>query len=119
MANRGWRTKAATGVKKESQRSRSRSANGVVRPSRLVPGYPAPLEAIVMKAMAKSPSDRYATAEEFRADLLRFVDGRPVEASDVAATTTMGAIGATEAVMVTGSTQAVPVGAVGAGGSVG
>jgi serine/threonine-protein kinase len=72
---------------------------------------PAAFEAIVMKAMAKSPDERYATAEEFRADLLRFVDGRPVEAGDVAATTTMGALGATEAVMVTGSTQAVPVGA--------
>jgi serine/threonine-protein kinase len=79
------------------------------------PAIPAAFEAIVMKAMAKSPSDRYATAEEFRADLLRFVDGRPVEASDVAATTTMGAIGATEAVMVAGSTQAVPVGVGGAG----
>ena len=84
-------------------------------PRSVNPAIPAAFEAIVMKAMAKSPSDRYATAEEFRADLLRFVDGRPVEASDVAATTTMGAIGATEAVMVTGSTQAVPVGAGGAG----
>jgi serine/threonine-protein kinase len=81
---------------------------------------PAAFEAIVMKAMAKSPGDRYATAEEFRADLLRFVDGRPVEAGDVAATTTMGAYGATEAVMVTGSTRAVPVGAgVGGVGGVG
>jgi beta-lactam-binding protein with PASTA domain/tRNA A-37 threonylcarbamoyl transferase component Bud32 len=84
-------------------------------PRSVNPAIPAAFEAIVMKAMAKSPSDRYATAEEFRADLLRFVDGRPVEASDVAATTTMGALGATEAVMVTGSTQAVPVGAGGAG----
>ena len=32
--------------------------------------------------MAKSPDQRYATAEEFRADLLRFADGRPVEAGD-------------------------------------
>jgi serine/threonine-protein kinase len=84
-------------------------------PRSVNPAIPAAFEAIVMKAMAKSPSDRYATAEEFRADLLRFVDGRPVEASDVAATTTMGAIGVTEAVMVTGSTQAVPVGVGGAG----
>ena len=84
-------------------------------PRSVNPAIPAAFEAIIMKAMAKSPSDRYATAEEFRADLLRFVDGRPVEASDVAATTTMGAVGATEAVMVTGSTQAVPLGAGGAG----
>jgi len=80
-------------------------------PRSVNPAIPAAFEAIVMKAMAKSPADRYATAEEFRADLLRFVDGRPVEAGDVAATTTMGALGATEAVMVTGSTRAVPVGA--------
>jgi serine/threonine-protein kinase len=84
-------------------------------PRSVNPAIPAAFEAIIMKAMAKSPSDRYATAEEFRADLLRFVDGKPVEASDVAATTTMGALGATEAVMVTGSTQAVPLGAGGAG----
>ena len=86
-------------------------------PRSVNPAIPAAFEAIVMKAMAKSPADRYATAEEFRADLLRFVDGRPVEAGDVAATTMMGAFGATEAVMVTGSTQAVPVGPGGPGGS--
>jgi serine/threonine-protein kinase len=86
-------------------------------PRSVNPAIPAAFEAIVMKAMAKSPSDRYATAEEFRADLLRFIDGRPVEAGDVAATTTMGALGATEAVMVTGATQAVAVGAGGVGGA--
>ena len=53
-------------------------------PRSVNPAIPAAFEAIVMKAMAKSPGDRYATAEEFRADLLRFVDGRPVEAGDVA-----------------------------------
>ena len=84
-------------------------------PRSVNPAIPAAFEAIVMKAMAKSPADRYATAEEFRADLLRFVDGRPVEAGDVAATTMMGAFGATEAVMVTGSTRAVPVGPGGPG----
>jgi eukaryotic-like serine/threonine-protein kinase len=84
-------------------------------PRSVNPAIPAAFEAIVMKAMAKSPADRYATAEEFRADLLRFVDGRPVEAGDVAATTTMGALGATEAVMMTGSTRAIPVGAGGGG----
>ena len=53
-------------------------------PRSVNPAIPAAFEAIVMKAMAKSPADRYATAEEFRADLLRFVDGRPVEAGDAA-----------------------------------
>ncbi len=51
-------------------------------PRSVNPAIPAAFEAVVMKAMAKSPDDRYATAEEFRADLLRFADGRPVEAGD-------------------------------------
>jgi eukaryotic-like serine/threonine-protein kinase len=77
-------------------------------PRSVNPAIPAALEAIVMKAMAKSPEDRYATAEEFRADLLRFAEGRPVEAGAPAATTTMAAVGATQPVMVTGQTQAIP-----------
>src|SRR5271170_6981931 len=85
-------------------------------PRSVNPAIPVAFEAIVMKAMAKSPADRYATAEEFRADLLRFVDGRPVEAGDASATTTMGAVGATEALMMTGATRAVPVGPGGGAG---
>jgi eukaryotic-like serine/threonine-protein kinase len=92
-------------------------------PRSVNPAIPAAFEAIVMKAMAKSPDDRYATAEEFRADLLRFVEGRPVEAGDPGVTTTMAALGATaaggatQAVMVTGQTQVVAT--TGAGGEVG
>ncbi|HEY1831314.1 MAG TPA: Stk1 family PASTA domain-containing Ser/Thr kinase [Acidimicrobiales bacterium] len=78
-------------------------------PRDLNPAIPAALEAVIMKAMAKSPDDRYATAEEFRADLLRFADGRPVEAGDPALTSMMGQVGATQAVMITGQTQAVPM----------
>ncbi len=87
-----------------------------VLPRVLNPSMPAALEAVVMKAMAKSPDDRYATAEEFRADLLRFADGRPVEAGDPDAGVTsvvakVGKAGATEALMVTGQTPAVsPIG---------
>ncbi|MGO8861456.1 MAG: Stk1 family PASTA domain-containing Ser/Thr kinase [Acidimicrobiales bacterium] len=79
-----------------------------VLPRSVNPAIPAALEAIVMKAMAKSPEDRYATAEEFRADLLRFAEGRPVEAGAPGTTTTMAAVGATQPVMVTGQTQAIP-----------
>jgi beta-lactam-binding protein with PASTA domain/tRNA A-37 threonylcarbamoyl transferase component Bud32 len=86
-------------------------------PRSVNPTIPAAFEAIIMKAMAKSPDDRYATAEEFRADLLRFVDGRPVEAGDPGATSTMAAVGATQAVMATGQTQAL-MGAAAAGGGV-
>ncbi len=69
-----------------------------------------------MKAMAKSPDDRYATAEEFRADLLRFADGRPVEATDPGRTTILAPVGATAPVMVTGQTQALAMGGGGVGG---
>src|ERR1700729_2389124 len=76
-------------------------------PRSVNPAIPASFEAIIMKAMAKAPADRYATAEEFRADLLRFVEGRPVEAGDPGATSMMAAAGPTQTVMVTGQTQAV------------
>ena len=75
------------------------------------PAVPVALEAVVMKAMAKNPDDRYGSAEEFRADLLRFADGRPVEAGDPGATSMMTGVGAaatTRAVMSTGRTQAIP-----------
>jgi serine/threonine-protein kinase len=87
-------------------------------PRSVNPAIPPALESIVMKAMAKSPEDRYATAEEFRADLLRFAEGRPVEAGAPAATTTMAAVGATQPVMVTGQTQAIPAAGGVAGGVV-
>ena len=87
-----------------------------VLPRSVNPAIPAAFEAVVMKAMAKSPDDRYATAEEFRADLLRFADGRPVEATDPGRTTIIAPVGATAPVMVTGQTQALAMGGGGAGG---
>ncbi|OWK34751.1 serine/threonine-protein kinase [Fimbriiglobus ruber] len=39
---------------------------------------PDELETIVLKAVAKSPADRYATAGEMAADLRRFLDDRPI-----------------------------------------
>ena len=70
---------------------------------------PVALEAVIMKAMAKLPEDRYRTAEELRADLLRFADGRPVEAGDPGVTSMMATVGATQAVpAATGRTMAVP-----------
>ena len=82
-----------------------------VLPRAANPAVPVALEAVVMKAMAKNPDDRYGSAEEFRADLLRFADGRPVEAGDPGVTTTMAAVGAgaAGAIVTTGShTAAVP-----------
>lgn len=52
-------------------------------PSVANPSVPAPLEAVIMQAMAKSPSDRYQTADALRADLERFVHGQPVLARTV------------------------------------
>ena len=41
---------------------------------------PIELETIVHKAIAKTPSDRFASAEEFAADLKRFIEQRPIKA---------------------------------------
>ncbi|HWW54856.1 MAG TPA: protein kinase, partial [Acidimicrobiales bacterium] len=49
-------------------------------PRTYAPNLPAGFEAIVLCAMAKDPSQRYPSAEELRADLLRFRRGRPVRA---------------------------------------
>jgi tetratricopeptide (TPR) repeat protein len=38
------------------------------------------LDAIVLKALAKAPEQRYATAEAFQGDLQRYLDGEPVQA---------------------------------------
>ena len=89
-----------------------------VLPREANPAVPAALEAVVMKAMAKNPDDRYATAEELRADLLRFAEGRPVEAGDPGVTSMMTTVGAaagatqaTRAITQTGRTMAVLDGA--------
>jgi serine/threonine-protein kinase len=51
-----------------------------VPPSRVDPDVPPWADAIVLKAMAKSPADRYQTAAEMRADLQRAASGMPVSA---------------------------------------
>lgn len=51
------------------------------RPLRQVnPQIPIELETIVLKATAKSPVDRYATAADLADDLQRFLDQRPIQA---------------------------------------
>jgi len=55
-----------------------------VAPRQLNPAIPAAFEAIVLQAMAKDPADRYASAEDLRADLVRYQQGRPVMAAPVA-----------------------------------
>jgi serine/threonine-protein kinase len=76
------------------------------------PDVPADFEAIVHKLLAKKPGDRYASAEDLRADLRRFRQGEPVlAAQDVgAATVGMAAVAATQAVATSpaGATTAIP-----------
>jgi beta-lactam-binding protein with PASTA domain/predicted Ser/Thr protein kinase len=50
-------------------------------PSRTNPDVPRPLDAVVMKAMAKNPDNRYPTAMELKTDLDRFLAGQKVEAT--------------------------------------
>ena len=51
------------------------------RPPRSVNrAVPPELETIVLKAMAKNPDERYATAQELTEDLRRFLDDKPIKA---------------------------------------
>ena len=52
-------------------------------PSSRVSGIEPAIDAIVLKAMAKNPGNRYQTASEFRDDLLRAAAGRPVAATPI------------------------------------
>ncbi len=56
-----------------------------VLPTHLVPEVGEDLEAVVMKAMAKNPANRYTTAEEMREDLERAMHGEPVAATPILA----------------------------------
>jgi tetratricopeptide (TPR) repeat protein/tRNA A-37 threonylcarbamoyl transferase component Bud32 len=50
------------------------------RPRTLAKGMPRALEAVCMKALAKKPAGRYATAKELAADVQRWLAGEPVTA---------------------------------------
>ena len=50
-------------------------------PSQVDPGVTPEVDAVVMRALAKSPDDRYQTAAEFRADVERAIAGSPVTAA--------------------------------------
>ena len=54
-------------------------------PSQRNPDVPADLEQIILTALAKDPDHRYQTADDMRADLLRFRRGRPLAAAPVTA----------------------------------
>jgi eukaryotic-like serine/threonine-protein kinase len=54
-----------------------------IPPSERHEGIPADLDAVVLKALAKNPENRYQTAAEMRADLVRVHNGEPPEAPKV------------------------------------
>jgi serine/threonine-protein kinase len=54
-----------------------------VPPSGLMPDIEPSVDAIVMKALAKNPANRYQTAAEMQADITRALSGRPVLATPV------------------------------------
>ena len=78
-------------------------------PRDLKADLPLPIEAITMKAIAKKPDDRYASADDMRTDLLRFVDGKPVVAQDPALSMAADAVSATTMMDAINQTQAVPI----------
>jgi tetratricopeptide (TPR) repeat protein len=49
-------------------------------PRRWNRSVPAELETVVLKAMAKSPAERYASAQELADDLRRFLEDKPIRA---------------------------------------
>lgn len=49
-------------------------------PSSITPDIPSGLDAVVMKAMAKDPNQRYSSAKQMRDDILAAVSGRAVAA---------------------------------------
>jgi serine/threonine-protein kinase len=83
-------------------------------PSYYDPEVPPVVDAIVMKALAKHPDERYQSADEMRADLERALDGRPVAAAPTVAAG-FGAAGAPTTVMAPSSGRGYGAGAAGAG----
>jgi serine/threonine-protein kinase len=81
-------------------------------PSDINPEVPPDVDAIVLKALAKNPLNRYQSAQEMRADALRAVAGRPVLATPVLTEAETMALGGPVR-QPTAMTQRVPAGVAG------
>src|SRR4051812_22701342 len=73
------------------------------------------VDAIVLKALAKNPLNRYQSAQEMRADALRAVSGRPVLATPVMTEAETMALNSAVRPN-TGMTRPIPAGVAGPGG---
>jgi hypothetical protein len=60
-------------------------------PAEINPDVPDALQRVALKAMARRPVDRYASAREMAQDLERYLEGRPVAARPVQYTSALGA----------------------------
>lgn len=67
-------------------------------PNTIIPDLPDPVNAIIMKLLRKDPAERYASAEDLRADLARYARGEPTNAERDMMAWMAGAIAATAAV---------------------
>ena len=82
-----------------------------IPPSQVDPAVPPALDALVMKALAKNPDDRYQTAADFRSDVERAIAGMPVAGGSggaVAAAAVGGAALGAGAVAAADTTQRFP-----------
>ncbi|HEX5539953.1 MAG TPA: Stk1 family PASTA domain-containing Ser/Thr kinase [Micromonospora sp.] len=78
------------------------------RPSDINPDVTPAIEAIVLKALSKNPLNRYQSAAEMRADMLRAAAGRPVLATPVLPEDEMAATAATVVQPVSGGAAPAP-----------
>jgi len=84
-------------------------------PNTIIPDLPTGMNAIIMKLLAKRPDDRYASAEDLRADLRRFLQGELTNAEREAGAGSTDAMGtaAMAAAAVAGSATMVQAAATG------